>query len=82
MAPMLILCANTSELVTQVFVAQAARWLTAHQLTKNQALLPSLSTHPLAPGIQKKSLLGAGGVFLSRDKKKVEALARGKATAH
>ncbi len=56
-------------------------WLTAHQPTKNQALIPSLSTHPLAPGIQKKSLPGAGGVFLTRGEQEVEALARGEVTA-
>ncbi len=58
-------------------------WLTAHQPTKNQALIPSLSTHLLVPGIQKKSLPGAGGVFLiTRGKQEVEALAQGEATAH
>ncbi len=35
-------------------------WLTAHQPTKKQAMLPSLSTHPLASSIQKKSLMGVG----------------------
>ncbi len=52
------------------------------QPTKNQAMFPLLSTHPLAPGIQKKSLPGAGGVFLTRGEWEVEALVRGEAMAH
>jgi hypothetical protein len=52
-----------------------------HQPTKNKAMLPSLSTHPLAPGVQKKSLPGAGGAFLTRVKWEVEALTRGEAMA-
>jgi hypothetical protein len=35
-------------------------------------MLPSLSTHPLAFSVQKKSLLGAGGVFLTKGKRKLE----------
>ncbi len=57
-------------------------WLTAHQPTKNQAMLPSLSTHSLVPGIQKKSLPGAGGVFLTRGEWEVEAPAQVEAMAH
>ncbi len=56
-------------------------WLTAHQPTKNQAMLPSLSTHPLAPSVQEKSLRGAGAVFLTRCEQKVEAPAQGEAMA-
>ncbi len=57
-------------------------WFTAHQPTRNQAVLPSLSTHPMAPGVQKKSLPGAGGVFLARGKWEVEAPAQGETTVH
>ncbi len=56
--------------------------LTAHQPTKNQAVLPSWSTDPLASGVQKKSLPGAGGVFLTRGEQEIKAQARGEATAH
>jgi hypothetical protein len=80
--PKLFFCASTNKLVTQVFVAQAGGWLTAHQPTKNQVLFPSLSTHPLAPGVQKKSLPGAGGVFLTRGKREVKAPVQSEATAH
>ncbi len=68
--------------MTQFLVAGEGGGLTAHQPTENQAMLPSLSTHPLAPGIQKKSLPGAGGVLLTRDKWEVEAPAQGEAMAH
>ncbi len=67
--------------MTQFLVAGEGEWLTAHQPTKSQAMLPSLSTHPLAPSIQKKSLLGVGEVFLTRGKWEVEVQARGEATA-
>ncbi len=67
--------------MTQFLVAGEGGWLTAHQPTKNQAMLPSLFTHPLAPGVQKKSLPGAGGVFLTRGEWEVEEPARGKAMA-
>jgi hypothetical protein len=36
-------------------------------------MLPSSSTHSLAPSVQKESLLGAGEVFLTRGKREVEA---------
>jgi hypothetical protein len=68
--------------VTQFLVMGAEGWFTAHQLTKNQALIPSSSTHLLVPSVQKKSLLGAGGAFLTRDKQEVKVLAQGEATAH
>ncbi len=68
--------------VTQFLVVGAGGWLIEHQPTKNQALLPSLSTHPLASSVQKKSLLGAGGVSLIRGKQEVEAPAQGEAMAH
>ncbi len=55
-------------------------WLTAHQLTKNQAMLPSLSTHPLASSVQKKSLQGVGGVFLTKGEWELEVPAQGEAT--
>ncbi len=42
-------------------------------------MLPSLSTHPLASSVQEKSLLGAGGVFLSKGKRELEAPTRGEA---
>ncbi len=67
--------------VTRFLVAGAEGWLTARQPTKNQALLPSLSTHLLVSGVQKKSLLGVGGVFLTRGKWEVKVLAQGEATA-
>jgi hypothetical protein len=57
-------------------------WLTAHQPTKHQAMLSSLSTHLLAPRVQKKSLPGAGGVFLTRGDCEGEALAQGEAMVH
>jgi hypothetical protein len=56
--------------------------LTAHQPTKNQAMLPSLSTHPLASSIKKKRLRGVGGVFRTKSKWELEAPARDEATAH
>ncbi len=40
--------------------------------TKNQAKLPSLSTHPQASSVQKKSLPGAGGVFLAKGERELE----------
>jgi hypothetical protein len=45
-------------------------------------MLPSLSTHPLASGVQKKSLLGAGGVLLTKGEQGFEAPAQGEAKAH
>ncbi len=36
-------------------------------------MLPSSSTHLLVPSVQKESLPGAGGVFLTRGKREVEA---------
>jgi hypothetical protein len=68
--------------VTQFLVVGAGGWLTAHQLTKSQALLPSLSTHPLVSSVQKKSLPGVGGLFLTRGKWEVKVLVQGEATAH
>jgi hypothetical protein len=53
--------------------------LTTNQPTKNQALLPSLSTHPLVTNVHKKILPGAGGVFLIRGKQEVEVPAGGEA---
>jgi hypothetical protein len=47
--------------VTQYLVVGVEGWLTAHQPTKNQALLPSLSTHLLVPGIQRKACRGRVG---------------------
>jgi hypothetical protein len=44
-------------------------------------MLPSSFTHPLVLGLQKKSLPGVGGVFLTRGKREVEALERSEATA-
>jgi hypothetical protein len=49
---------------------------------KNQVLLPSLSTYPLAPSIQKKSVPGAGDVFLTRGKQEVEAPVQGEVMVH
>jgi hypothetical protein len=49
---------------------------------KNQAFLPSSSTHPLALGIQKKILPGAGGVFLIRGKLEVKVPVQSETTAH
>ncbi len=63
-------------------MAGAGGWLTAHQQTKYQELLPSLFTHPLASSIQKKSLLGSGGVFLSRGKWEFKAPVQGEAAVH
>ena len=40
--------------------------------TKNQATLPSSSTHPQASSVQKKSLPGAGGVFLAKGERELE----------
>ncbi len=68
--------------MTQFLVAGEGGWLTAHQPIKIQAMLLSLSVHPLAPSVQKKSLPGAGGVFLIRGKQEVEALAQGEAMVH
>ncbi len=68
--------------VTQFLVVGAGGWLTAHQLTKNQALLLSLSTHPLVSGIQKKSLPGVGEVFLRSGKQEVDVPAQGEALGH
>ena len=45
-------------------------------------MLPSLSTHLLVPGVQKESLPGAGGVFLTTGKREVEAPVRGEAMVH
>jgi hypothetical protein len=42
-------------------------------------MLPSLSTHPLVSSIQKKSLLGVGGVFLTKGKRELEAPTQGEA---
>jgi hypothetical protein len=53
--------------------------LTAHQPTKNQALLPSLF-NLLVSSVQKKSLPGAGGVFLTRGEREVVAPAQGEET--
>jgi hypothetical protein len=40
--------------------------------TKNQATLPSLSTHPLVSSVQKNSLPGVGGVFLTKGERELE----------
>jgi hypothetical protein len=48
-------------------------------LTKYRAMLPSLSTHPLASSVQKKSRPGVGGVFLTKGKRKLEAPTGGEA---
>ncbi len=45
-------------------------------------MLPSLSTHPLASSVQKKSLPGAGRVFLTKGERELEAPTRGKAMTH
>jgi hypothetical protein len=42
-------------------------------------MLPSLSTHPLASIIQKKSLTWAGGLFLTKGKRELEVLMQGEA---
>ncbi len=41
-----------------------------------------MSTHPLVPGIKKKSLLGAAWVFLTRGKWDVEALVQIEVMTH
>ncbi len=67
------------------FCGTSGGWLTAAHSpptpTKSQAFLPSSSTHPSVPGVQKKSLPGAGWVFLTRGKREVKAPARCEATA-
>ncbi len=55
---------------------QGVKGLKIHHIppppTKNQATLPSSSTHPQASSVQKKSLPGAGGVFLAKGKRELE----------
>jgi hypothetical protein len=68
--------------MTWFLVAGEGGWLTAHQPTKNQAILPSSSTHPLAPSAQKKSLPGVGRVFLTKGERKLEASMGGEAMTH
>jgi hypothetical protein len=55
----------------------------AHSTPTNHkpSIDPIFTTHPLAPGIQKKCLPGAGGVFLTRGKQEVKALAKVEAAA-
>jgi hypothetical protein len=56
----------------------------AHSTPTNQksSIAPIFfSTHPLVSGIQKKSLPGKGGVFLTRGKREVEVQALGDVTA-
>jgi hypothetical protein len=59
----------------------------AHSTPTNQKpsippiFLPSLSTHPLVSGIQKKSLMGAGGIFLTSGEWEVVRPVRGEAMA-
>jgi hypothetical protein len=45
-------------------------------------MLSSLSTYPLVSSTQKKSLSGAGGVFLTKGKRELEAPTRGEAMTH
>ncbi len=45
--------------MTQILVAGEGGWLTAHQPTKNQATIPSLSTHRLGARWQRGD--GGGG---------------------
>jgi hypothetical protein len=68
--------------VTQFLVVGERGWLTAHQPTKNQSMLPSLSTHPLASSVQKKSLPGLGRVFLAKSEWELEAPVGGEVTVH
>jgi hypothetical protein len=55
----------------------------AHSIPTNQKsiIAPIVSTHLLVSSIQKKSLLGKGGVFLTRGKREVKAQALGEVMA-
>ncbi len=59
--PKLIFCVGETQthnkVVTQFLVVGEGGWLTSHQLTKNQAMLPSLSAHLLGARWQ----CGGGG---------------------
>ncbi len=68
--------------MTRFLVAGEGGRLTAQQPTKNQAMLPSLSTHPLASSVQKKSLPGAGRVFSTKGKRELEVPTQGEAMMH